>query len=99
MVARRSALIVEQDAGVRAVVQDVLLKRGYAVRAVASRSEGFDAMEQVAPDLLFLDDPARLQVRRLVRLDPPGAPDVELNDVRPDAVRAWLERVLPAVAV
>lgn len=98
MVAGRSALIVEQDPGVRAIVQDVLVERGYAVHAVASRSEGFDAMEQVAPDLLFLDDPARQRVRRLVRLDPPGAPDVELTDVRPDAVRAWLEAILPAVA-
>lgn len=99
MVAGRNALIVEQDAGVRAVVQDMLEERGYSVHAVASRSEGFDAMEQLAPDLLFLDDPARERVRRLVRLSPPGAPDVELTDVRPDAVRAWLEQVLPLTSL
>lgn len=94
MVPGRNALIVELDPAVRAIVQDLLVERGYSVHAVASRSEGFDAMEQLAPDLLFLDDPGRERVRRLVRLDAPGSPDVELTDVRPDAVRAWLEQVL-----
>lgn len=93
----RSALVVEQDAGVRAIVQDVLQGRGYAVHAVSSRAEGFDLMDRLAPALLFLDDPARARARRLVRLDLPGAPDVVLaDDVRPDMVRAWLEEALSA---
>lgn len=95
MVMGRSALVVEQDPGVRAAVREVLLGRGYAVHAVSSRAEGYDLMDRVAPALLFLDDPARERARRLVRLDPPGAPDVVLaEDVRPDRVRAWLEEAL-----
>lgn len=95
--ARRRALVVEQDAGVRAVVRDVLRRRGYAVHAVASRAEGFDLMDRLAPALVFLDDPARERARRLVRLDPPDAPDVVLaHDVSPDRVRAWLEEALSA---
>jgi CheY-like chemotaxis protein len=101
MVARKervvvgSALVVEGDPRVRAAVRDVLERRGYAVHAVASRAEGFDLMDRLAPDLLFLDDPARERVRRLVRLDRDGT-DVALADVRPDTVAAWLEDVLAA---
>jgi CheY-like chemotaxis protein len=91
------ALVVEQDAGVRAVVREVLQGRGYAVHAVSSRAEGFDLMDGLAPALLFLDDPARERARRLVRLDPEGAPDVLLaDDVRPEQIRAWLEEALSA---
>lgn len=95
--AKRRALVVEQDAGVRAVVREVLRGRGYAVHAVSSRAEGFDLMDRLAPALLFLDDPARERARRLVRFDPPDSPDVVLaDDVRPERIRAWLEDALSA---
>jgi CheY-like chemotaxis protein len=91
-----SALIIEQDPSVRSIVREVLQDRGYSVRAVASRAEGNDLIDELAPDLLFLDDPSPKQrVRRIVRLDRTGA-DVEIADVRADNVRRWLEGVLGA---
>lgn len=97
MVARVArAVVVEHDPKVRDVVKDVLTGHGYAVHAVASRAEGFDLVEELAPVLLFLDDPARERARRLVRLDPPGTPDVLLADVRPERLREWLEEALAA---
>jgi CheY-like chemotaxis protein len=89
---RRSALVVEHDPAVRAVVQDLLEGRGWRVTAVASRAEGFDLMDGLAPELLYLADPDRERVRRLVELS--GLLDVQVIDASPAAIRTRIERVL-----
>jgi excisionase family DNA binding protein len=48
-------LVVDDDAGVRAVVRANLEAEGYAVREAASAHEGLTALEEEAPDLVLLD--------------------------------------------
>jgi CheY-like chemotaxis protein len=89
---RRSALVVEHDPAVRAVVRTLLEGRGWRVTAVASRAEGFDLMDGLAPELVYLADPGRARVRRIIELS--GGLDVQLLDASPDAIKNRLERVL-----
>jgi hypothetical protein len=86
------AIVVEHDPKVRAVVTRLLQARGYAVHAVPSRNESFDLLDDLAPELLVLDDPARGPLRRVVRLA--GDTAMELTEGRPKALEAALERLL-----
>lgn len=92
------ALVVDQDPQVREIVSGYLRERGYTVHAVASRTEGFDAIDDLAPDVLFLDDPAHLRAYRLVWLREQARDDlrVELLDLDPACIRQQLEAALPA---
>jgi len=51
----RRVLIVDDEAGIRAALAQLLEYEGYEVRAVASGKEGLAAYEQFAPQLTFLD--------------------------------------------
>ena len=95
-----TALIIDQDPDVRARISDYLRSRGYLVRAVASRSEGFDMLDMHAPELLVLDDPAHEGAYRLIWLkgDREDAA-VELLDMRPGrTITQALRAVLDAAA-
>jgi len=51
----RRVLIVDDEAGIRAALAQLLEYEGYEVRAVASGKEGLAAYEQFGPQLTFLD--------------------------------------------
>jgi excisionase family DNA binding protein len=49
------ALVVDDDAGVRALVQTALEQEGYRVREAASAEAGMAAIDERRPDLILLD--------------------------------------------
>jgi len=51
----RRVLIVDDEAGIRAALAQLLEYEGYEVRAVASGKDGLAAYEQFNPQLVFLD--------------------------------------------
>ena len=51
----RRVLIVDDEAGIRAALAQLLEYEGYEVRAVASGKEGVAAYETFRPQLTFLD--------------------------------------------
>jgi two-component system phosphate regulon response regulator PhoB len=48
-------LVVDDDASVRTLVRANLEAEGYSVREAASADEGLAALEEEAPDLVFID--------------------------------------------
>jgi CheY-like chemotaxis protein len=48
-------LIVEDEAGVRSMLEDALRLDGFSVRAVPSASETFQALSDATPDVIVLD--------------------------------------------
>lgn len=97
---RPSVLIVDQDSEVRRVLSEMLERRGYRVHAVATRSEGFDLLDELGPELLILDDPGQERAYRLIWLDDPEQPDtrVELLDLAPERLGERLQGLLDQAA-
>ncbi len=80
---RPSVLVVEKDEGIREVLTSMLQEKGYEVHTVGSRAAGFDALDDLCPDLLILDDPAQERAYRLVWLRESDQPDVRIELVDP----------------
>ena len=55
MTTRTTVLVVEDDDALRSALCHGLLHEGFAVEAVASAREAYDAAERVRPDLVLLD--------------------------------------------
>lgn len=97
MAEKLSVLVVERDLAVRDALSSILQQRGYSVEAVSSRAEGFDALDELGPDLLILDDPGADRTYRLIWLKEVDQPDVrvELFDLQAGPLTQQLEGLLP----
>lgn len=97
---RPTVLIVDRDAAARAALGRMLRERGYDVREAATREAGFDLLDELAPDLLVLDDPAQERAYRLVWLNEPDLDDarIELLDAQPDRLHEQLVGLLDGQA-
>jgi two-component system alkaline phosphatase synthesis response regulator PhoP len=51
----KTILIVEDDAGIRVVVEDTLTSQGYRVVAADNGRKGLELAEEIKPDLIILD--------------------------------------------
>jgi two-component system, response regulator, stage 0 sporulation protein F len=51
----KHVLVVEDDAGIRTLIQDVLCDRGYTVAVAQSGTEALDEIREHPPDLVLLD--------------------------------------------
>jgi DNA-binding NarL/FixJ family response regulator len=95
MVKRLSVLVVEKDPQLRGALCKSLEARGYEVLAAENREQGYDLMDEMAPDILILDDPGAERAYRFVWLDS-DAPDtrVELVDLEPGLLPNQIEDLL-----
>lgn len=80
---RPSVLVVEKNEAIRSFLTGLLEDKGYQVHSVGSRAAGFDALDDLSPDLLILDDPADQRAYRLVWLRDETQPDVRIELVHP----------------
>jgi len=97
---RPTVLIVDRDPVARAALGRLLRERGYAVREAATREAGFDLLDELAPELLVLDDPAQERAYRLIWLNEPELEDarVELVHAGPETLREQLGSLLDGQA-
>ena len=51
----KTILIVEDDAGIRVVVEDTLTSQGYHVKTADNGKKGLELAEELKPDLIILD--------------------------------------------
>lgn len=52
---QKTILVVEDDAGIRIVLQDALTSQGYLVLTAEDGRKGFEKAKQLKPDLIILD--------------------------------------------
>ncbi|MGE0707261.1 MAG: hypothetical protein AB7N76_16380 [Planctomycetota bacterium] len=92
---RLTVLVVEKEAPLREALRRTLQRRGYEVLVAESRQEGYDVMDEMAPDILILDDPAQERAYRLVWLNG-EVPDtrVELVDLETEDLHHQLDDLL-----
>lgn len=93
---RPRVLVVDQNDEVRDTLVRMLRERGYTVHAAENRSQGFDLMDELTPDLLILDDPGKTRTYRLVWLHDDDQIDtrVELVDLQPESLGKQLGGLL-----
>ena len=82
----------DEETQLREALTQTLESRGYKVVAAESRTQGYDLMDELAPDILILDDPGQERAYRLVWLDA-NVPDtrIELLDLEPSRLSSQLE--------
>lgn len=71
MIGKKRVLVVEDDAGIRRVLEDALASKGYVVTTAADGRKGLELARDLRPDLVILDVMLPLldgfQVCRLIR--------------------------------
>jgi CheY-like chemotaxis protein len=55
LTAPKHVLVVEDDASIRALLEDILCQRGYSVAVAQSGTEALDRIRERRPDLVLLD--------------------------------------------
>lgn len=76
-------LVIEDDAGVRRVLQHTLEGAGHAVRTVDNGRDALHAVSERVPDLVVTDivmpDSDGLEVIRVLKSDHPGVPVIAIS--------------------
>ncbi len=91
------ALIVDRNPKVRGELLRLFLQRGYQTRAVGSRRQGYELLDELSPDVLVLDDPGQGKTYRLVWLRETEYPDtrVDLLELNALSLSQQLASLLP----